>query len=73
MVYARGKRAESNGFVYKINQSALHAHGVVEYVVAQFCVPSVPDDDEVILVVKTGAHLPVALVVEVITVDILVT
>ena len=73
-VYARGKAGDSAGFIYKIDRTALAAHGVNEYVVSRFCSPSIPEDDEVILVVQRGgAHLPQELIVEVIPVRALVT
>ena len=54
----------SSGYVFKIDREALKNQGVVEFVVAQFCTPSIPEDDEVILVVPDGAHLPEAAVAE---------
>ncbi|MBI4192852.1 MAG: hypothetical protein HY525_20255 [Betaproteobacteria bacterium] len=72
VVYARGKDGTSDGYVYKIDRIALSAHGVSEFVVAKYCSPSIPQDDEVILVVHDGAHLPAALVVEVLPVAALV-
>jgi hypothetical protein len=74
VVYARGKSGDSEGFVYKIDRTALTARGVDEFVVARFCSPSIPEDDEVILVVQGGgAHLPQELIVEIIPVRALVT
>lgn len=72
IVYARGKDGTSDGYVYKIDRIALGAHGVSEFVVAKYCYPSVPQDDEVILVVHNTAPLPTALMVEVIPVVALV-
>lgn len=64
IMYARGKDGMSSGYVFKIDREALKNQGVVEFVVAQFCTPSIPEDDEVILVVPDGAHLPEAAVAE---------
>jgi len=65
-VYARGKDGNGNGFVFKIIRSELERHGITEFVVAQFCQPSVPEDDEVILVVSGSSCLPSTVVAEVI-------
>jgi hypothetical protein len=70
IVYARGKDGKGSGYVYKILRSALEKIGVTEFVVAQFCQPSVPEDDEVILVVPGGLHLPSNAVVEIIQITI---
>jgi hypothetical protein len=62
--YARGKDGKSSGYVFKILRSDLEINGITEFVVAQYCKPSVPEDDEVILVVSEGLHLPLIVVVE---------
>ena len=67
-MYARGKGGMSSGYVFKIDREAFKSHGVVEFVVAQFCTPSIPEDDEVILVVPEGTHLPEGVITELITV-----
>jgi len=40
----------------------------MQFVVSHFCAPSVPEDDEVILVTSNGVALPSDLVIEVIPV-----
>ena len=66
ILYARGRNGTSGGYVFKIDRKALQHHGVAEFVVSKFCAPSIPEDDEIILVVPTMLHLPPAVVVEVI-------
>ncbi|SRR6266481_4438927 len=68
IVYARGEDGIDSGYVFKITRSALERHRVTEFVVAQFCQPSVPEDDEVILVISDAPHLPPAVVAEIIPV-----
>jgi hypothetical protein len=67
VVYARGRDAKySSGFVYKVDPDLLPQFGVTAYVVADYAVkPSVPDDDEVILVSRDFRPLPHEIVVEV--------
>jgi hypothetical protein len=67
-VYARGKDGRSEGYVYKIDRPKLHQHGIQEFIVAHYCKPSIPEDDEVILVAPEGLHLPPDLVIEMIPV-----
>lgn len=71
IVYARGKDGTANGYVFKIIRSALERHGVSQFVVAQFCEPSVPEDDEVIWVTSQD-HLPPAAVAEVMQVRLVI-
>lgn len=71
MLYARGRNGTSGGYVFKIDRKALQHHGVTEFVVSKFCAPSIPEDDEIILVVPNMPHLPLAVVVEVIQVPAL--
>ena len=66
ILYARGRDGTSGGYVFKIDRKALQHHGVDEFVVSKFCAPSIPEDDEIILVVPEMLHLPSAVVVEVI-------
>lgn len=70
--YARGKDGDSDGFVYKIDRTSLHVYGINEFVVSDFCSPSIPEDDEVILVLESVPHLPMGLVADVIPVGGLV-
>lgn len=71
VLYTRGRNGTSGGYVFKIDRKTLQQHGVAEFVVAQFCAPSIPEDDEIILVVPSTLHLPPAVVVEVIQVPAL--
>jgi hypothetical protein len=66
--YARAKDGRSVGYIYKIDRRLLKQHDVQEFVVSDFCAPSVPEDDEVILITNSGVALAPALVVEVIPV-----
>jgi hypothetical protein len=65
-LYARGKDGKTSGYVFKIDRMALLPLGVTDFVVKQFCVPSIPEDEEVILVVQHGSHLPLSAIIEVI-------
>ncbi len=52
------------GIIITIDRDSLGQHGVVEYVVSDTVVnPSVPEDEEVILVNVSGGSLPLAIVV----------
>jgi hypothetical protein len=66
--YVRGSESTAGGYVFKINRRALSSEGIEQFVVSQFCAPSVPEDDEVILVTRNGSHLPSTVVVEIIEV-----
>ncbi len=66
--YTRGRSGRAGGYVFKIDRAILSHHGITEFVVSQFCVPSVPDDDEVILVVPALAHLPQEVIIEIVTI-----
>ena len=69
ILYARGKDGLSEGFVYKIARANLKQRGVREFAVAQYTkFPSVPEDNEVILVTLESVPLPKELVVETIPV-----
>lgn len=68
MFYARGPSGTAGGYVFKIDRWTLASEGIEQFVVSEFCSPSVPEDEEVILVVQNGLPLPVAVVVEVIEV-----
>ena len=64
-VYARGRDGRSAGYVYKIDRSLLQQHGVSEFVVKDYVKePSIPEDDEVILVAADNAASPAVLIVE---------
>lgn len=72
MFYTRGPSGTTGGYVFKIDRRAFALEGIEQFVVSEFCTPSVPEDDEVILVVPNGQPLPVAVVVEVIEVRSLI-
>ena len=68
-LYARGKDGFSQGFVYKMARAELGQHGVREFVVANYArFPSVPEDDEIILVMPDLLQLPKELVLAIIPV-----
>ena len=70
IVYARGKDGCSNGFVYKIDRASLAMHEVKEFVVSEYArAPSIPEDDEVILVTPDAASLAEALILDKIAVS----
>jgi hypothetical protein len=57
------------GFVYKIDRQLLDGNGVKQWLVEQFVVqPSIPEDDEVILVANDFGALPDSIVVEIVPV-----
>ena len=60
---------KQTGYVYKIDRSLLAGHNVREFVVSQLAKrPSVPEDEEVILVASDFGPLPDEIVVDVIPV-----
>lgn len=68
-LYARGRDGRSPGYVYKVDRAKLASYGVGEFVVSHYArEPSIPEDDEVILVTPDSEALPEALVVAVIPV-----
>ena len=72
-IYARGKDGLSIGFIYKIARARLKEHDVREYIVADYATyPSVPEDDEVILVTPYSQHLSEDLIIEIISISELV-
>jgi hypothetical protein len=57
--YATGGHQQADGLVYIIDRDALADAGVREFVVADYvAAPSVPADDEVVLVEKSFGALP---------------
>ena len=68
LYYVRGRDGTSGGYVFKINRHLISSHGIQQFVVAECCKPSVPEDEEVVLVPQNGEPLPVALIVETIAV-----
>lgn len=68
--YAISGGRHQTGYVYKINRQALAAHGIREFIVSEVAnAPSVPEDQEVILVVSSGRGLPDAVVEGTIKID----
>jgi hypothetical protein len=59
VLYARSREGTSGGYVFKINRQALKTEGVEQFVVSKFCPPSIPEDDEVILVIENGCKRPI--------------
>lgn len=72
LFYVRGTEGNAGGYVFKIFRGALSSELIDEFVVSKFCAPSIPEDDEVILVTQNGSHLPATVVVEIIEVPPLV-
>lgn len=69
-IYAMGKNGLSAGYVYKIDRSLLLTYGVREFVVSQYTKePSIPEDDEVILVASDFGALPESIVIEIIPIS----
>ena len=63
IVYARGMEGSADGFIYKMDSTQLKQYSVDMYVVSAYARrPSIPEDDEVILVTPDGGPLPKALV-----------
>ena len=58
-----------DGCILKINRDLFEQYGIREFVVKDFVPrPSIPEDDEIILVAKNGGVLPVGILVEVVEV-----
>jgi len=68
-LYATGPDGASAGRIFKIDRSLLSLHGIREFVVAAFARhPSVPLDEEVILVAPDGSPLSPAILIKIIIV-----
>lgn len=68
-LYATHGKTYSAGFVYKIDSGLLELYRVKAYVVADYAArPSVPEDEEVILVAHDFGPLPQEVIVEVLEV-----
>lgn len=72
LFYVRGPKGTAGGYVFKISRRALSLEGVEQFVVAKFCAPSVPEDDEVILVIRNREYLQTTVVTEIIEVPSLI-
>lgn len=69
-IYAQGPYGKEPGVVYRIDRISLDCHKVKQYVVAEYAkFPSVPEDEEVILVSADCDPLPADIVAEVIKVE----
>ena len=67
--YALGNGKFENGYIFKIDCDLLDSNNVKEWLVAKYAtLPSVPEDDEVILVSNDFGILPENIVVEIISV-----
>lgn len=68
--YARGRSGVSDGVVYKIERKKCRELGVKVFVVADYVrSPSIPEDDEIILVAQDGEELPPEIIVQVIPIS----
>jgi hypothetical protein len=67
--YALTDGSESKGYVFKIDRSRLAAHGVQEFVVADYAAARIaPAEMEVILVCENGGALPTEVIADVVEV-----
>lgn len=68
--YATSGGRHPSGYVYKIDRELLNVHGVYEFVVSEHTPnPSVPEDEEIILIASDHRELPSSIVVEVLPVQ----
>lgn len=68
--YYATQGGKSAGVVYVIDPNSLAKHGVQEHIVSQYAVqPSVPEDDEVILVASDLGPLPQEIVVQILEIN----
>jgi hypothetical protein len=68
-VYATNKGKRLSGIVYKIDRALLKEKGVTEHKVKDYAkFPTIPEDDEIILVSNDNAVLPQGIVIETIIV-----
>ena len=66
IVYATHGGRYKDGFIFLIERDHLELHGVSEYVVNAIVPrPSVPEDDEIILVARDYGPLPAGIIVEI--------
>ena len=65
--YALSNGRYKSGYVYKIDRNLLKKYKIKEYIVSEYINnPSVPEDDEVILVAENGGKLPKDIIVDII-------
>jgi hypothetical protein len=65
MFYATHASSLQGGYIYVIDRSLLAEHGVASHVVTKLVnMPTVPEDDEVILVASNYSIIPNAVIVE---------
>lgn len=68
--YARAKfyathNYTTSGYVLIIDREVLIINGITEYIVSEYVAkPSVPEDDEIILVAKDGGILPISIILD---------
>ncbi len=66
-VYALAGSSRTTGFVYCLDRTLFASLGVREYIVADHVAsPSIPEDNEVILVASDGGALPESIIAEII-------
>jgi len=69
-IYATSGGKSKRGFIYKIDRLLLEVNGVTEFVVSDYVTrPSIPENDEVILVEKNYGTLPEAIIIELISIE----
>ena len=67
--YALANNTYKIGYVYKIDRNLLKKHKIKEYIVSKHIkYPSIPEDDEVILVDENGGELSKEIIIDIITV-----
>jgi hypothetical protein len=70
ILYATNRFTLPEGIVYKINRKKLEEHKIEEFVVSEWVThPSIPEDEEVILVSNDYGPLPSDIIKEIIKVD----
>ena len=67
--YALSNKTYKIGYVYKIDRNLLKRHKKREYIVSKYIKhPSIPEDDEVILVAENVGELSKEIIIDIITV-----
>lgn len=68
--YAKSKNKNKEGYVYKIDTTLLDYYGVYHKIVDEHVtIPTIPEDNEVILFANDGGCLPKEIIVEKIKID----
>jgi hypothetical protein len=69
-IYALSNGKNAKGIIYKIDRALLSKNKVKEYKVSEYAKsPSIPEDDEVILVVENNGALPHEVIVDIVSVN----